>query len=42
MKNDFLEKLNNNRINEINAITKSCSEFRIYCDEKDGKYDEVQ
>jgi hypothetical protein len=38
MKNDFLEKLNNNRINEINAITKSCSEFRIYCGEKDGKY----
>ena len=38
MKNDFLEKLNNNRINEINAITKSCSEFRIYCGDKDGKY----
>ena len=38
MKNDYLEKINNDRINEINAITKSCSEFKIYCEEKDGKY----
>ena len=38
MKNDYLQKINNDRINEINAITKSCSEFRIYCGEKDGKY----
>lgn len=38
MKNDYLEKINNDRINEINAITGLCSEFKIYCEEKDGKY----
>lgn len=38
MKNDYIKKMNDNIINEINAITKSCSEFKIYCDQKDGKY----
>ena len=38
MKNDLLEKINNNIINEINAFSKLCSEFKIYCAEKDGKY----
>lgn len=38
MKNDLLEKINNNIINEINAFSKLCSEFNIYCAEKDGKY----